>query len=150
MKTTLRYANWLLVFCVVLPVLHILHHKNSGREQTVCTVPTNNFKGERLTTTLVFEKHCFHGKATRYTSVSTAMSIPSKTHRTYYSHHTYYVLSYSICTPHYAYSICKFLPQRSCCRREFTSINPQLSYSNCRSQLVDGSMDRWMDGSIDR
>ena len=40
---------------------------------------------------------------------------------------TYYVLSYSIC---------KFLPRRSCCRREFTSINPQLSYSNCWSPLV--------------
>jgi hypothetical protein len=77
-KTTLRYASWLLVFCVVLLVLHILHHKNSGREQTACTVPTNNFKGEKLTTKLVFEKHCSHSKATRYASVSTAMSIPSK------------------------------------------------------------------------
>ena len=75
----------LLVFCVVLLVLHILRHKNPGREQTVWTVPTNNFKGKKWRQNLCSKSIVSIAKPpdTHLFQQLIIMSFPSKTQRIY-------------------------------------------------------------------
>ena len=72
MKTTLRYANWLLG--ILRGAAGAAHSSPQAPRKRANSLYRSNQQlyGKKMTTKFVFEKHCFHSKATRYASVSTA------------------------------------------------------------------------------